>query len=474
MPKAIPEGLTREHVLKALDDLDGGIEHSFGNAKKFALVHNNKQYSPKAVVGVAFSHHIGRTLGRSEFSEGEKSGQATAVLRNLGFQVIANPNAVNDQGKVSKPLDSQRPIEQARQFLIDEVFDPPLSSDRISKKAKYTLQNSKNWVKEFKKVGDLARYLGRFWKRKDLTNSSHIVDQLESFEFRTFESIEQDFKNRFQADFDDCTSLDDFVIGRGYTSWDLGIFAKTYDLRSGIFLIGEDDNRQAIFIKANFDDGPYANEWLVPGEVLKYYFKGVTNSATGDKSFKETYKDNAAIIKSNQTPIYVFEKQGTSLTLGGIFKYQSHHEEADGAKWFRLERVKLFDQPRRFVKEEHENELQKRIASRQKDSRAERQARLKKAFKKPRSRMSESVVYDRNEDVILEVLERAAGICEWCKEPAPFTRRKNQEPYLEVHHLHPLSEGGDDSDENARALCPNCHRKAHYGDVPNPFLKSSS
>ena len=102
MPKAIPEGLTREHVLKALDDLDSGIKHSFGNAKKFALVHNNKQYPPKAVVGVAFRHHIGRTLGRSEFSEGEKPGQATAVLRNLGFQVIANPNAVDDLLDISK------------------------------------------------------------------------------------------------------------------------------------------------------------------------------------------------------------------------------------------------------------------------------------------------------------------------------------------------------------------------------------
>jgi len=89
MPKAIPEGLTREHVLKALDDLDGGIKHSFGNAKKFSLVHNNKQYPPKAVVGVAFRHHIGRILEPSEFSGGEDSGHANAVLRNLGFQVIA-------------------------------------------------------------------------------------------------------------------------------------------------------------------------------------------------------------------------------------------------------------------------------------------------------------------------------------------------------------------------------------------------
>lgn len=33
----------------------------------------------------------------------------------------------------------------------------------------------------------------------------------------------------------------------------------------------------------------------------------------------------------------------------------------------------------------------------------------------------------------------------------------------EVHHKVPLSAGGDDTVENAIALCPNCHRKAHFG-----------
>ena len=40
-------------VLKALADLDGGIEHSFGKPTKFELVHDQKRYAPKAVVGIA-------------------------------------------------------------------------------------------------------------------------------------------------------------------------------------------------------------------------------------------------------------------------------------------------------------------------------------------------------------------------------------------------------------------------------------
>ncbi|SFB88291.1 HNH endonuclease [Marinospirillum celere] len=50
-----------------------------------------------------------------------------------------------------------------------------------------------------------------------------------------------------------------------------------------------------------------------------------------------------------------------------------------------------------------------------------------------------------------------------CGTPAPFNRKSDGTPYLEVHHKTPLALGGEDTVENAIALCPNCHRKAHYG-----------
>lgn len=93
----------------------------------------------------------------------------------------------------------------------------------------------------------------------------------------------------------------------------------------------------------------------------------------------------------------------------------------------------------------------------------ERRKRLSSAAKKPSKRTVTITVYDRNPDVVAEVLERASGVCEICSDPAPFSRRVNGTPYLEVHHKIPLSQGGDDTVDNAIAACPNCHRKAHYG-----------
>jgi hypothetical protein len=58
----------------------------------------------------------------------------------------------------------------------------------------------------------------------------------------------------------------------------------------------------------------------------------------------------------------------------------------------------------------------------------------------------------------------AKGICQLCKNRAPFNDLKGF-PFLESHHIHWLSKGGEDCIENVIALCPNCHRKMHVLDL---------
>lgn len=89
--------------------------------------------------------------------------------------------------------------------------------------------------------------------------------------------------------------------------------------------------------------------------------------------------------------------------------------------------------------------------------------RLKNAPKKPEKTQSTITIYKRNPDVVAAVLERSEGYCERCEERAPFNRASDNSPYLEVHHKIQLAKGGDDTVENAIALCPNCHREAHFG-----------
>lgn len=114
-----------------------------------------------------------------------------------------------------------------------------------------------------------------------------------------------------------------------------------------------------------------------------------------------------------------------------------------------------------LLKEFHNN-LKKSI----KNSSEERKKRLERASKKAMKINVTTTYRKRNPDVVAEVLVRANGICECCKKEAPFYKSDGT-PFLEVHHIKFLSEDGDDSVENAEALCPNCHREKHFGSKYN-------
>jgi len=112
--------------------------------------------------------------------------------------------------------------------------------------------------------------------------------------------------------------------------------------------------------------------------------------------------------------------------------------------------------------EQYHGELQAAVAKSLADPKG-RRARLSQAANKPKTATVKTKVFVRNPDVIAEVLHLAKGICAGCKKEAPFTKASDGTPYLEVHHKVALSDGGDDTVENAEALCPNCHRKSHFG-----------
>lgn len=76
----------------------------------------------------------------------------------------------------------------------------------------------------------------------------------------------------------------------------------------------------------------------------------------------------------------------------------------------------------------------------------------------------------RDPEVRAWVRKEAKGICEGCGKPAPF--EKNGRPFLEVHHVKHLAQGGSDRTSNAVALCPNCHRRCHHSNDRDEFTAS--
>jgi predicted HNH restriction endonuclease len=110
-----------------------------------------------------------------------------------------------------------------------------------------------------------------------------------------------------------------------------------------------------------------------------------------------------------------------------------------------------------------ESDFEKEIAKSIKDNPILRKNRLNQVSKIPEKIKITTSGFKRNPDVVAEVLLRANGVCEQCNKNAPFIKKKDSTPYLEVHHKIMLSSGGEDTVKNAIAICPNCHRELHFG-----------
>jgi len=173
----------------------------------------------------------------------------------------------------------------------------------------------------------------------------------------------------------------------------------------------------------------------------------------GDRPFKFTEPRSWYVVGSGERlyPLkYIY-----ALTVG---RAPSSFNTSEPLREFPLLGFSVHRQPK-----DDNADFEARVRAAMKDSHA-RAARLAKAPVKPKSlRVQQTVVFERNPDVVAEVLSQANGLCAICKSKAPFLRRKDRTPYLEVHHKVQLARGGDDTVENAIALCPNCHRQAHHG-----------
>lgn len=348
-----------------------------------------------------------------------------------------------------------KPIEQAIDYIRTKVQVPALESQTLPDEIKRKVKHSDIWLDHFERIGDLIAYLQRF----QVGTNDPTFKVLKANNLDTFEDISKQFVEKFSYWANDSTRPTDFIIGEKYSPHQILIFAKSYDTRAGgMFVLESGGKPTAVIIKATLAGGSYPNQWLEEPNRLKYYLKSIGND------YGEHFKPNAAILNNHDIPVLTFVRsdQANHFTYQGIFKYKAIHREADQTKWFELERDKAQEdqiEDAAFKAKVFEEQTK---TSRQ-SSREQRLIRLANASKKPQAILVLSTDYKRNPDVVAEVLERAVGICGGCGSKAPFDRKSDNTPYLEVHHRLPLAKGGDDTVENAIALCPNCHRKAHFG-----------
>lgn len=85
-PRALPDSLSRDHVLEAIRRFDAGDQHRFADSTGYDLVFNGRRYPPKAIAGLAALAAGGAELGPEDFSGGVGS-KCFRLLQQAGFEI---------------------------------------------------------------------------------------------------------------------------------------------------------------------------------------------------------------------------------------------------------------------------------------------------------------------------------------------------------------------------------------------------
>lgn len=113
------------HLVQALKDFESGaVSHGFSESTRFdLLIDGRRRYPPKAIVGLAAQHAIGRVLVPGDFSGGESSA-AFRLLWDRGFEIATKPSRV---GLLDATFCAVRSADQT--FLVVESGGGGRNSD---------------------------------------------------------------------------------------------------------------------------------------------------------------------------------------------------------------------------------------------------------------------------------------------------------------------------------------------------------
>lgn len=223
-----------------------------------------------------------------------------------------------------------------------------------------------------------------------------------------------------------------------------------------------------LVIVSDHTKGLYEDKWH--GDVLHYTGMG----KVGDQDINASQNRTLNESNHNGVSVFLFEvfEENHYIYRGQVQLIEKPYQQKQIDAIGTLRNVWIFplksitDQQisiDRSVLDHNYRKKEKRI-KKLPDQELEKKAIQLQTFK-PSMRRTISQTYERNPYVTEYAKRRADGICELCEQEAPFKTKQN-EAYLETHHIEWLCNGGADTIENTVALCPNCHKKMHVVGDP--------
>jgi len=250
--------------------------------------------------------------------------------------------------------------------------------------------------------------------------------------------------------------IDDLIAGSKYTNDDI-CKAFLCSPRGGM----RRSKRTNTLVLISNQKSIYDGRWI----ENKLYYIGM--GSKGSQTLKGNQNITLYESNTNGIDVHLFEmfRNKVNTYMGRVQladkPFQEKQDDADGQlRQVWVFPLQLIDEGKPVRMDELERVFQDEYKESQQLSIEELKDRINKTAKHPGSRESTTRVFQKSPYVKDFTLRRASGVCELCNQKAPFNK-PNGKPYLEVHHIHQLADGGEDTTENAVALCPNCHRMMH-------------
>lgn len=245
--------------------------------------------------------------------------------------------------------------------------------------------------------------------------------------------------------------INTFKIGNIYTNKDIIDFFGV-NRQGGI---RPSKKRNALILTCNHLKKTYNDRWI--NDILYY-------SGMGVKKDSQKFERGNKVLNNSldlDIKVFLFEifKEREYTFSGEVYLYSQPQFETQYNKIEKCNReVIIF--PLKLKNNSILEFKKKKNKSLKSKSVAELKILLKEKQKNDIKKEQTSFIYTRNPLIREIAIKKANGICQLCGSKAPFLDKYGN-PYLESHHIIPLSKGGSDSIKNVAALCPNCHKKIH-------------
>jgi AAA domain (dynein-related subfamily) len=152
---AIPKNITKEHIIRAIDEIDKNGIPDDRQQRKFNLKYNGKDYPPKYTISIANKFANGEELRASAFSGGDETNP---FLEERGFMIENIPGISTDEDAVPEEVEQgehdyapvlKRYLENKYSIKIDKIAGANL---RLPSGAVIHAKGSKNYGKKSQDV----------------------------------------------------------------------------------------------------------------------------------------------------------------------------------------------------------------------------------------------------------------------------------------------------------------------------------